>query len=230
MANVQQLSPARESGERRTHGAHEQGIQPLVEHHPLYGTVIPRCSMTADEIFAEAAARGLCTAAQAAEAGHPVAEEGRRRRHIHWANSSDPDVRAAFEAGRMDGLYEYDRALVAALSFSLGNEKTTTIRDAADWHLKTVKQAERRRRGDARDPELLAEVERDTRLAQAASARRQRDLLARISHSRPIAGWEAWRDYCSPSVWARICAEYEAAGQPIPLSQAQTHRRLRAAA
>jgi len=172
--------------------------------------------MSPDEMFAELVARGICTAAKAAEAGHPVTAEGRRRRSYNYAKSSDPDVRAAFEAGRLHGIDEADRDLIAALARTLGNENTTTIREAAAWHEKDQRQAERRRRSDAGAPDLMAEAARERDRVAAANRKRDQDLVAAAERIPPVRGWEAWRDFCSGSVWERIVSEYAAAGQPLP--------------
>ncbi|PRY24060.1 hypothetical protein [Pseudosporangium ferrugineum] len=186
--------------------------------------------MTADEVFAQLVARGLCTAAKAAEAGHPVTDEGRRRRSHNYANSYDPDVRAAFEAGRLHGLNEADQELIAGIARMLGTEKTATIRQAALWHDKDQRKAELRRRSDAGDPELMAEAARER--ARVAAANRQRDQasIAAAEDVPPVQGWEAWRQFCTGSVWERIVGEYAAAGQPLPAHLTSGRRHLRVVA
>jgi hypothetical protein len=189
----------------------------------------PSWPMSEDDIFAEMYDRGYLTAAQAAEAGHPVSPEGRQRRHVHWSTHHDPDIRAAYLAGRMQGHLEYDADLVQALAWLLGGGKERTIRSAADWHTEQNAKADRRRRADARDPELMAEVARDQAKQAAAAERRHREMVASIPTSEPINDWRMWRDYCSPEVWARVCHEYARAGWPVP-GQAPSQHRHRAAA
>lgn len=186
--------------------------------------------MSADEIFAELVARGLCTAAKAAEAGHPVTDEGRRRRSYNYAKSSDADVRAAFEAGRLHGLDEADQELIAGLARMLGTEKTTSIRQAALWHDKDQCKAELRRRSDAGDPDLMAEAARERERVAAANRQRDRDCIAAAERIPPVRGWEAWREFCNDSVWERIVAEYAAVGRPLPQHLVSSRRRLRVAA
>lgn len=171
--------------------------------------------MNADEVFAELVARGFTTEAVAAEAGHPVTPAGRRARRVRWETSGDPDVRAAFEAGRLTGIDQYDQALIGELAFALGGPDAKSIRDGADRLDKAQVRMARRAAFDRSDPAVLAEQARNAADDRERQAERDRIALRAglagkpIGGSRPgngayYAGWREMRRTVTDEAWASI--------------------------
>lgn len=64
----------------------------------------------------------------------------------------------AYEAGRLAGLAEYDREVVAALKHALGGSSAISRGEAVRRHQRALDQKARREAFDRGDPDVLAEA------------------------------------------------------------------------
>lgn len=130
----------------------------------------------------------------------------------------------------MQGYLEADADLIDALARMLGGNNVKSYREAIGYHEKASAQAQLRARADASDPDLLAAWQRDHEVIVRSLETRRREALAAGLKYAPINDWSVWRDFCDESTWARICAEQEAAGHPLPNHLVRRARHLRAVA